>query len=56
MIFVVKGKGEAMPETITESQYEELMDAVYRTPEKFIKLLEDYTGIIAKQCVAYQFF
>lgn len=45
-----------MPETITESQYEELMDASYRNPEKFIKLLEYYTGIIAKKCVAYQFF
>ena len=45
-----------MPETITESQYEELEEAAYRNPEKFIKLMEDYTGIIAKHCVAYQFF
>lgn len=45
-----------MPETITERQYDTPISASYSNPGKFIKLLEDYTGIIAKHCVAYQFF
>ena len=45
-----------MPETITVKQYDNLITASYTNPQKFIKLLEDYTGIIARHCAAYQFF
>lgn len=45
-----------MTDNITESQYEKLTAAVYSDPERFIALMEEYTGITAKQYVAYQFF
>lgn len=45
-----------MPETITESQYDELMEAINRNPERFVYLMEEYTGITAKPYAAYQFF
>lgn len=45
-----------MEEKITESQYDELMEVINTNPKKFIELLEEYTGITAKQYTAYQFF
>lgn len=45
-----------MPETITQEQYAALMWAERTNPEKFIKLMGEYTGITAKKCIAYQFF
>ena len=45
-----------MTETITEKQYDNLITASYTNPEKFMKLIEDYTGITARHCAAYQFF
>lgn len=45
-----------MPETITQEQYAALMWAEHINPEKFIKLMGEYTGITAKKCIAYQFF
>ena len=45
-----------MPEKITESQFDELVEVINTNPEKFIDLMYQYTGIVAKQCTAYQFF
>ena len=45
-----------MAETITQNQLDELIQAEFAAPEKFIKLMENYTGITARKCIAYQFF
>ena len=45
-----------MPDKITESQYDDLVFAMNTSPKEFIELMEEYTGITAKQYTAYQFF
>jgi hypothetical protein len=44
-----------MPDKITVSQYDEIMDNANRT-EKFVKLMEEHTGIVVKPYTAYLYF
>lgn len=44
-----------MPQ-ITKAQYRELQSAEMTDYEEFLRLLEKYTGIVAKPSRAYQFF
>ena len=44
-----------MPDKITVSQYDEIIDQENRQ-EEFIKLLEEHTGIIAKPYTAYVYY
>ena len=44
-----------MPDKITESQLDEIMDAE-NSPEEFIERLKEHTGIIAKPYTAYVYY
>ena len=44
-----------MPEKITESQLDEIIDAE-NSPEEFIERLKEHTGIVAKPYTAYVYY
>ena len=45
-----------MTDKITLSQFDELLEALYINPDKFVELMQEYTGITVMPYVAYQFF